>query len=98
MSSLASAPSVDISKHTFKSPKFRSVVREAFDFFHNTPKLPLASPRKFNGPGVYALYYSGTLEHYKKISGKDAPIYIGKAVPSGWRQGRRIEGMTRTLA
>ena len=31
--------------------------------------------------GVYALYYSGDFEGYAAISGKEHPIYVGKADP-----------------
>ncbi len=53
--------------------------------------LPLAD--RFPGAGVYALYYVGPFEHYQFISqankkGATKPIYIGKAVPPGWRVGR----------
>ncbi len=44
----------------------------------------------FAGGGVYALYYKGDFPLYKKIYNKkkDLPIYVGKAVLPGWRQGR----------
>lgn len=37
---------------------------------------------KFYGAGVYALYYSGDFPIYAKISGKEHPIYVGKADPA----------------
>jgi len=45
---------------------------------------------KFSGGGVYALYYNGDFSLYQKIyrKNKDLPIYVGKAVLPGWRQGR----------
>lgn len=44
----------------------------------------------FPGAGVYALYFSGAFEHYTHVAEEDAkvPIYVGKAVPPGWRVGR----------
>lgn len=53
---------------------------------HNLP------PEKFIGAGVYAIYYRGDFEPYKKISqmnanGFQVPIYVGKAVPAGARKG-----------
>ena len=53
---------------------------------HNLP------PQKFIGAGVYAIYYRGDFEPYKKISqmnadGFQVPIYVGKAVPAGARKG-----------
>jgi len=49
-------------------------------------------PEKFIGAGVYAIYYKGNFEPYRKISdmNKDSfnvPIYVGKAVPAGARKG-----------
>lgn len=51
-------------------------------------KIPLKNA--FDGSGVYALYYCGDFEHYNFYNKRKEPnpIYIGKAVPSGWRQGR----------
>jgi hypothetical protein len=37
--------------------------------------------RGFHGSGVYALYYSGDHPAYKHISGRELPIYVGKADP-----------------
>lgn len=57
----------------------------------NSPicKLP---PEPFVGAGVYAIYYKGDFEPYKRIAdlNKDefvVPIYVGKAVPAGARKG-----------
>ena len=35
------------------------------------------------GPGIYSLFYSGALPVYRPISGREMPIYVGKAVPPG---------------
>lgn len=54
--------------------------------------LPLPPPA-FKGAGIYALYYIGNFSAYSKMVNKNkneqwaAPIYIGKAVPSGARKG-----------
>jgi len=54
--------------------------------------LPLPPPA-FVGAGVYALYYVGNFSAYSKMVKRNkneqwaAPIYIGKAVPSGARKG-----------
>ena len=47
------------------------------------PRLPLAemSETRFYGAGVYALYYHGDFNCYRPISGRDHPIYVGKADP-----------------
>lgn len=83
---------VDIAQHQFNSPKFSSIVREAADFFANTPDQWLP-PEKFSGAGVYAIYYRGDFAPYKTLSALNSdslkiPIYVGKAVPQGWRTGR----------
>ena len=46
-------------------------------------KLP---PEPFIGAGVYAIYYKGDFEPYRKLvelnqDGWNVPIYVGKAVP-----------------
>src|SRR5579862_2954787 len=37
---------------------------------------------RFYGAGVYALYYKGPFDAYRPISGKEYPIYVGKADPA----------------
>lgn len=49
-------------------------------------------PSPFIGAGVYAIYYRGDFEPYKKLvemnqDGCNVPIYVGKAVPAGARKG-----------
>jgi Eco29kI restriction endonuclease len=83
----------DYSLHIFRSPKFQSVVNEAIEFFVETPLHRLPPPNQFLGPGVYGLYYIGVYELYAKISELNRstcvqPIYVGKAVPPGWRTAR----------
>jgi hypothetical protein len=85
--------------HIFQSPKFQSVVNDAINFFAETPVHRLPPPQPFLGSGVYGLYFMGNYEFYASIArvNRDAcsqPIYIGKAVPQGWRTGRSI-GMQR---
>lgn len=45
------------------------------------PRHPLAEVERFYGAGVYALYYNGNFFAYEKISGKETPLYAGKADP-----------------
>ena len=83
----------DYSLHIFRSPKFQSVVNEAIEFFVKTPIHRLLPPNQFLGSGVYGLYYVGAYELYAKISELNRstcvqPIYLGKAVPPGWRTAR----------
>jgi hypothetical protein len=92
----------DYTEHVFRSPKFRSVVNEAVGFFTKTPLQTLPPPSRFIGGGVYALYYVGEYKLYSKLSNlnhKDCvyPIYVGKAVPPGWRTGRAKSSATPDL-
>jgi hypothetical protein len=83
----------DPNRHIFKSPKVRAIIKEAIDFFNQTPIQPLPPPEPFIGTGVYSLYYLGSYELYNtlaraNISECTQPIYVGKAVPRGWRTAR----------
>jgi hypothetical protein len=55
--------------------------------------IPLSSVPRFDGAGIYAIYYVGGFAPYQPISrmnsgGKfESPIYVGKAVPKGARKG-----------
>ena len=51
---------------------------------------PLPLTERFNGPGVYALFYDGDYGPYEGIRSPsaDQPIYVGKAVPPGARKGK----------
>ena len=42
-------------------------------------KHPLSEVPQFYGSGVYAIYYCGNFDGYRAISGKEHPIYVGKA-------------------
>ena len=84
---------VDARLHTFHSKKYRGVVKEAITFLERTPLHELPPSTEFNGNGVYAMYYSGDFKHYRPLvdmiqEGKRWPIYVGKAVPTGWRTAR----------
>jgi hypothetical protein len=83
----------NIEAHVFKSPLFEGIVNDAIKFFTSTPILDLPPTIIFNGVGVYALYYFGDYEPYERIVEKNKkklnlPIYVGKAVPEGWRTAR----------
>jgi len=62
----------------------------------------LPPTERFNGGGVYALYYLGDYELYAPLSNLNKqflqqPIYVGKAVPPGWRTGRTNSSVTPDL-
>jgi len=84
----------DRTKHVYRNDDFAELLKDAVRFFHGTPVFGLPPPETFFGSGVYALYYIGREGIYKKFGetinrvGYAVPIYIGKAVPPGWRQSR----------
>lgn len=86
----------DRSKHIFYSDAFAEIIKDTIRFFNGTPVHHLPPPENFIGTGVYALYYTGAHPLYKHLYEMNRleysqPIYIGKAVPRGWRQGRLQE-------
>ena len=83
----------DRKKHLYKNDAFAELVKDAIRFFNGTPVHSLLPPEIFLGTGVYALYYIGLNPLYKRYSelnrlAYNYPIYVGKAVPKGWRQSR----------
>jgi hypothetical protein len=92
----------NIDEHIFRSPTFEGVVNDAIAFFKLTPICDLPPDFDFYGSGVYALYYHGDFPLYAKLvqkSGDDfnIPIYIGKAVPPGWRTNRIMDSTKPVL-
>ena len=68
-----------------------------------TPVYPLSQAFPLRGPGVYAIYYSGTrFAPYAPLAQQNSggkvvwPIYVGQALPSGGRRG--IETASDDLA
>ncbi|MBK9991470.1 MAG: Eco29kI family restriction endonuclease [Verrucomicrobia bacterium] len=83
----------DRSKHVYRNDTLVELVKDAVRFFNGTPVHTLPPPEKFLGTGVYALYYTGKNPLYTKYAEINrleysAAIYVGKAVPKGWRQSR----------
>jgi hypothetical protein len=83
----------DRTKHVYKNDAFAELVKDAIRFFNGTPVHSLPPPEIFLGTGVYTLYYTGRNPIYKKYAelnrlSYNFPIYVGKAVPKGWRQAR----------
>lgn len=90
----------DRSEHVYHSEEFVELVKDAVRFFNGTPvhKLPLTE--KFTGAGVYALYYTGKNPVYASYAQANRleykyPIYVGKAVPQGWRKARNSSDSDR---
>lgn len=89
----------DRSKHVYHNEAFVELVKDAIRFFNGTPVHPLPPIEKFLGTGVYALYYIGgnpLYSRYQELNRLtyDFPIYVGKAVPAGWRQSRISDSKT----
>lgn len=83
----------DRREHVYKSDAFAELVKDAIRFFNGTPAHALPPPESFLGTGVYALYYTGKNPLYRRYAELNRlsygyPIYVGKAVPRGWRQAR----------
>jgi hypothetical protein len=83
--------SFDRKKH--KSEAFVELVKDVVRFFNGTPVHSLPPTETFLGTGVYALYYTGQNSLYSRYAelnrlAYNYPLYIGKAVPRGWRQSR----------
>ncbi|MCQ2318078.1 MAG: Eco29kI family restriction endonuclease [Bacteroidales bacterium] len=86
----------DRSKHVFRSDVFAEIIKDTIRFFNGTPVHLLPPPENFIGAGVYAIYYIGESPLYKHLYEAnrisfEQPIYVGKAVPRGWRQARLQE-------
>lgn len=87
----------DRNRHVYRNDMFVELVKDAVRFFNGTPVRNLPLPERFPGTGVYALYYTGSNPIYRKYAALnrlayDFPIYVGKAVPRGWRQSRLSDG------
>jgi hypothetical protein len=83
----------DRSEHVYKNDAFVELVKDAVRFFNGTPVHILPPSTRFVGTGVYALYYTDKNPlylHYSELNrlSYDYPIYVGKAVPNGWRKAR----------
>lgn len=83
----------DRNEHIYASTAFAELVKDAVRFFNGTPVHTLPPPEFFGGTGVYAIYYTGQHPAYQKYAGLNrlaynCLIYVGKAVPKGWRQAR----------
>lgn len=83
----------DLSQQTYRSPEFEAIVQDAIAFFEQTPIHPVPPTERFPGAGIYAIYCtarSGIYAAFRNLNSPlpRIPIYTGKAVPKGWRQGR----------
>ena len=92
----------DPGAHIFHSRKFRSVVNDAIDFL---TKHMCTSCRRLTGlldlefMGCTILGTSNCIPKIAELN-RDAytqPIYVGKAVPPGWRKARAVDSETSDL-
>ncbi len=59
--------------------------------FERQARVGLSAVPDVRGPGIYALFYTGTHGAYRPISETSTPIYVGKAVPPGARKGTNVD-------
>lgn len=83
----------DRQEHVYRNDALVELIKDAVRFFNGTPVHEVPLPERFAGTGVYALYYTGKNRVYAKYGelnrlAYNYPIYVGKAVPKGWRQSR----------
>lgn len=92
----------DRSQHVYRSDLFSEIVKDTIRFFNGTPVMDMPPPESFQGAGVYALYYIGRSPIYEPLyklnrMSFSVPIYVGKAVPRGWRQARSQQSNSNAL-
>ena len=83
--------SFDSSNHTLPIDEklVDKILVQAIDYFMATERYPIRSIPIFSGVGVYAIYVDSSADTiYKDTLTDEHPIYVGKAVPTGSRQGR----------
>ncbi|NOH72943.1 Eco29kI family restriction endonuclease [Vibrio pectenicida] len=82
----------DINQHIAKisNESIEAIVKPTFEFFEKSPFHQLDNLPNFEGAGVYALFLKSTVNtFYDNHLPSMYPIYVGKAVPTGSRQGRK---------
>lgn len=86
----------DREKHVYRDQDLAELLRKAVQFFNGTPVLQLPLKERFDGAGIYAIYYKGKEGLYAPYGSiinayaYNEPIYVGKAEPDGKRQGRAL--------
>jgi len=84
----------DRNKHVYVSPDFEEIIKDTIRFFNGTLVHTITVSEKFHGTGVYAIYCISKTGIYKEFhqinrTSFGLPIYVGIAVPTGWRQARQ---------
>jgi hypothetical protein len=80
-SARAATDPISLPKGTFDPSDPKIVGRMVSIALMAQPIVPLSEVKPAYGSGVYAIYYHGSHPLYKRISGTETPIYIGKADP-----------------
>lgn len=86
----------------FNPLDMRNLAESIVNALDEVEPQPLGELVRFEGAGIYALYYHGPFEAYSLLTEQNRdssrePIYIGKAVPSGGRRGIVVETKTTAL-
>jgi Eco29kI restriction endonuclease len=97
------SPAFDRSEHIYRNGAFAELIMDAVRFFNGTPVHELPPLETFTGRGVYAIYCIGMTSPYQRYGelnrlAYNHPIYVGKAVPKGWRQSRISDDASSTLS
>ena len=89
-----------VEDHMYSNEAFAELCKDAVRAFNGTPVCGMPPP-SFSGAGVYAIYCTATEGIYERYGNKanrlgyNRPIYVGKAVPKGWRQSRTAGQSTK---
>lgn len=82
-------PFVKRDPQRFISRKFEKILKNAVVHLSDSPRHPFRDLGEIYGNGVYAIYHDGPYHLYDWVAiDNSSPIYIGKAVPRGWRSSR----------
>ena len=65
---------------------YQNLARSVVGALLGTDAMPLP-PERFDGLGVYAIYYTGPLDYLETDYSAEKPIYVGSAGPEGRRKG-----------
>lgn len=95
------SPAFDRNEHIYRNDAFAELIKDAVRFFNGTPVHALPPLEAFHGTGVYAIYCIGKTSPYQRYGelnrlAYNHPIYVGKAVPKGWRQSRTSDDASST--
>lgn len=88
--------------HEFASKHFNFILKKAVCQLERSPVHLFDPMEEISGNGVYAIYYQGNGSIYYDIkihfpNKLKSPIYVGKAVPRGWRSARQDDGNSSNL-